>query len=205
MWKSRSLAIGLLFALVSSAVAQDVDTLRAQLADSSEHVRARAAAQLGDAGSDARAAIPDLVDAMSDWTPAVRKAAMTALGKIGDPRSEVVSGLESAARSRREEEAILAVAAVARLGESAAPTLERLLIDPDVVGRVRKGVLDARADAVPAVLVITESRRWRSRVEAASLLGAVGVGSAPVAERLTALVRPRGVRARNAACRSGPS
>ncbi len=187
MWKSVLRPLSLVLAMAAGALAQDVDALRTQLSSASAARRAEAARLLGDAGDAGRSAVPDLLDALTDWNVRVRRAALTAIGEIGTTNDDVIDGLRRVAESRRDDEAILAVTAIARLGEASLPTITTLLGDVDLRDRVRKGLVAAGADAIPVVLALSDAKRWRIRIEAASLLGFVGESDAAAIARLSAL------------------
>src|SRR5947207_10345191 len=123
--------------------------------------RMRAAAEqvLGEFGPAAGQAAPELVKALGDPNPIVRRNAAFALGKIGAKPELAVPALAGLLRDRNEEVRMYAAIALKKFGPRAAL-------------------------AVPALIARLKDRSWQVRERAVLALGAVGQNQAGVVPAL---------------------
>ncbi|MYG00116.1 phytanoyl-CoA dioxygenase [Candidatus Poribacteria bacterium] len=109
-----------------------IGSLRNALKDAPEQVRANAAEALGDLGTKAEPAVPDLVESLEDESASVRGRAIEALGTTSQSSSLAVPGLIKALEDPNEGIRRNGVFALCRIGEHAANAvegLENLLFD----------------------------------------------------------------------------
>ncbi len=147
-----------------------------------DEVRTLAARALGLIGYRARAAIPNLIAALSDPSPNVRGSAAKALGNVraGAPAVAPLQGLLSDPEGDVRQQAALGLGLLGRLAVPAVPALTRALSDrePRVRGSSAKAlgyVGPKAASAVPELskvvrLDLQPSVRWA----AATALGRIG-------------------------------
>lgn len=148
------------------------------LGDADPKIREQAAAQLGQLGPQAHAAVEPLISALSHEDPYLRGAAAVALGRIGDA---AVPALTRALGSDNAELRLSATIALGRLGAPASqalPELIHLLADPSAqvrhVAAATLGGLGAVAQAAaPALTRCLSDRDQAVRRSAAQALARV--------------------------------
>jgi HEAT repeat protein/S1-C subfamily serine protease len=171
----------------------DVPSLIALLADPDAGARKRIQAcnQLGQMGSDAKAAVNALVAALSDKNEVVRRAAAEGLEQIGNMTQSQIDAVTQALRDDSAEVRLASVNALKRMGEeadSAVPALRQCLRDPDARVRIQAlrtlaqlGPIAAKDQAtVPDISrALREDKNHDVRSEAAVALGKMGQAAVP--------------------------
>ncbi len=131
---------------------------------------------LGELGASAKAAIPDLVSALSDQKEEVRPFAAMALGKIG---KDAVPALANALSDPKEGVRPFAAIALRKIGKDAVPALAKALEDEsenvrcsaaDTLGNIGAEAIDALPDLIKAL----EDESEDVRCSAAVALGNIG-------------------------------
>ncbi len=138
--------------------------------DGDARIRAYAAAAAGDCGN--VQAVPPLLHALGDGDACVRAAASDALGKYLHSAPEVLAALPGEQATQR---AAAAHALATAGGVDAAPTLAKLLTDPDL--EVRAAALGALGKlgqtAAPALLPLLKDANSSTRALAARALARI--------------------------------
>jgi HEAT repeat protein len=133
--------------ILAASDTQDIDALARQLSSRDASMRLRAAKALGLLGPAARFAVPDLVAALADTDPDVRRASIVALRLIQPdvrPSDVVIRAIAVDLADPDPLARATAIRALVRLGVSASitvPQIEALLTDPDP--DVRRAAADA--------------------------------------------------------------
>ncbi len=153
---------------------------RWQLKSANPAVRARAAASLG--RSRRASSVDPLVQLAADPDLSVRRAAIEALGCVGDARAvDALAAQLHAAGAPRDEAAVSvrveAACALGRIGAPSLPALQAVLHDRNP--RVREAVVDALGaiggpSVVPALAEVLGDDRSQLRQAAAKGLAAIG-------------------------------
>lgn len=146
----RSLLPGLLSLsiwMVSVAEGADVRELIDKLKSPDSDLRRTAAKELGELGSEARAAVPELSKALRDRDLFVRRFAAEALGQIGPDAKAAVPALAMAMNDERKEVQLAAVEALGKLGPDSIAALTSALKDTNKDPTVRKKAAQALGKA----------------------------------------------------------
>lgn len=158
-----------------------IDPLRRSLSDSNFFVRRRACEILGQFGSKARNAAPQVVQLLKDPEVSVHNAADTALLKMGD---SAVSALTEDLLKEDESDRKLLVLELAKFGKPAAPAI-LVVLKKDESAYVRGAAADALSqmhDAPPevisALMAATHDLDEGMRGSAIDALGQMGPNAA---------------------------
>ena len=100
-----------------------LDELQAKLKDDNPGVRHAAAYVLGEIGTPAEAAIPDLIVALRDEQASVARAATTALGLVGAKSDDVIRVLIAIASDGNQSQRCSVLAALGQIGPAASAAL----------------------------------------------------------------------------------
>jgi HEAT repeat protein len=139
--------------ILASTDSQDVGALVKQLSSGDASFRLRAVKALGDLGPAARFAIPDLITALRDPDPDVRRGSVAALQLIAPdakPSESLVRAIALDLTSPDANTRLLAIRSLARIGRPAAIVagdLQPLITDPDP--DVRRAATDALGRIAP--------------------------------------------------------
>lgn len=128
----------------SLEIGQRVSLLRWALKSSHWADRKQAIEALGEIGSEAQDALPDLSRALLDPEPRVRIAAAGSLGRIGPTEKVIPTLIETMADDNREV-GLAATEALAQIGPEAIPALIRALGHTSLAesAAIREGAVDA--------------------------------------------------------------
>ena len=146
--------------------AQRVDQLASRRRTSSSGYVPRIS--LGDMGADARRAVPDLIESLSEADSFIRSAAAYSLGQIGpDAAGAIPAMVKAFKRSSGFDKGIIGPA-IARIGPAAKvaiPALEKALDDPETWNRIEvAAALWHVAHAERAVAALSaEAQDWGPR------------------------------------------
>ncbi len=118
---------------MGDAAEAHIGELRAALREEDPILQATAAWALAGLGPKARAALPDLREALKSRQLHVREGVLWALGRIVEDRRPLGSALAALESPRADirESAALDLASMGREGAEAAPRLASLLSDPE--------------------------------------------------------------------------
>lgn len=174
-----------------------IDLLRQLCGDSAAAVRARAVAILGQLGTAAESAIPQIAHMLGDNDESVRCEAAEALGKIGRFSDETAAALMAMLAQPDPPVKIAAMHALSASREhahAAVPHLLPLLQDRDEALRreaaeMLKGLGELSEATTPRLVAGLKSADNQVRAETAETLGEIG---APAADTVPALVRSLG-------------
>jgi len=179
-----------------------VRVLAEALADPEPDVRELAAAGLAEFGPDAQIALPELIKAVQDENPVVRRRAVRAIGFIGPAAADdSLASLIAATEDDDEGVALQAAATIGELGPAAAPAIPALMSaiwTGDVRRRAIAGVSLTRIGeaAVPSLIQSLSHPAAEIRAKAAHLLGRLGPAAAEARPALRALLNDRDDSAR---------
>jgi HEAT repeat protein len=123
---------------------KSVAQLRRMLHDADSKTQVQGAFGLSQLGSEAREALPDLLDALKSDDPLVRQNAALALGAIGPDAAEAVPGLTEALHDGQwavRRQAAISLGDIGPAAKSALPELDKLKKD------AHKPVAQAASDA----------------------------------------------------------
>ncbi len=132
---------------------------------------AQLAKQLGEAGPDAKEAVPALVKALKDEDAYVRRFSALALGDIKSDAAAVVPALAGVLNNPREKKEVQEAAATAlgKLGPGGTGTLSKVIKDSDREVIVRRRAIEALAaigpDAHAAVPDLTDVLNGKVKME----------------------------------------
>lgn len=186
---------------------ETVRLLADALDDPEVEIREIAAAALSEFGPEARVALPELIRAVQDESPIVRRRALRAIALIGPAAAEdSLSNLIAATEDVDESVALQAVATLGEFGPPAAPAVPALVAvvwTGDVRRRAVAGVALTRVGeaAVPSLIQSLTHPAAEVRGKVAHLLGKIGPAAAEARPALQALESDRdpAVRAQAAA------
>ena len=172
---------------------------------SATEARWKAVDVLGHIGKDGAAAGPDLVAALDDPDPLVRRVAIRAVAELAP---DVPGAVPALAARFPDVEAIRAVAKFGRAGGEAVPALVKLFAhaDPEVrwqsvraIGKIGEPALAA----VPELMRLTaEDPAWQVREHAAEALGDIGPAAIAGLPALVKALHDPNARVRRDAVRS---
>jgi HEAT repeat protein len=169
--------------------------------------RCKAAEILGEMGPEARMAAPMLMTALNDPDPAVRKAIIVTLDKLGVPAEHMVPRLIALLPTSNRIDAIKSLGRYGGAAREAVPALVGLLKDPaaDVRWNAAQalGLIGPEArQAVPDLIAALHDEDADVREHGAESLGQVGVASPEVVGALEAACKDPNPRVRRDAVRS---
>jgi HEAT repeat protein len=182
-----------------------VRMLAEALGDSEVDVRELAAAALSDFGPDTQVALPELIKAVQDESPIVRRRALRAIGAIGvSAADDALPCLIAATEDIDDSVALQAVAALGELGPPAAPAVPALMSvvwTGDVRRRAIAGVALTRIGdaAVPSLIQSLSHPAAEVRVKVAHLLGQIGPAAVEARSALQTLAADKDEAVRNEA------
>lgn len=180
---------------VAYAEGAELRELIGKLKSKDNEIRRAAARELGDLGTEAKEAVPELTKVLRDKDAFVRRFAADALGKIGPEAKSAVPALASLTNDERNEVAEAAVDALGKIGGAAVSALTSTLKDPNKASSVRRKAAVALAKvgpeargAVPALSAVVSGKVKMAkkakggndddiRIEAATALGVVAKSS----------------------------
>jgi HEAT repeat protein len=142
-----------------SVFGAEVEEWIAKLKDSDTDARRAAAKALSEAGGEAKAAVPALLEALKDKDIYVRRFSALALGEIGADPKMAVPGLRQALSDPRKEVQEAAAQALGKMGKDGVAPLLAVLKDANRVTDIRRkavetlGTMGADArDAIPTLI-----------------------------------------------------
>ncbi len=127
---------------------KSVAQLRRMLHDADPKAQVQGAFGLSQLGSQAREALPDLLEALKSADPLVRQNAALALGSIGPEAADAVPGLTDLLRDSQwpvRRQVALSLGEIGPEAKSALPELDKLKKDP------HKRVADAALEAAKKI------------------------------------------------------
>jgi HEAT repeat protein len=171
-----------------------VRLLAESLADPEPELRELAAAALSEFGGDALLALPELINALQDDSPVVRRRAVRAIGFIGPAAAEgALAALIAATEDLDDSVSLQAMATLGEFGAVAAPAIPALMSavwTGDVRRRAVSGVTLTRigGPAVPSLIQSLSHPAAEVRAKAAHLLGQIGPAAFEARPALEALL-----------------
>src|SRR5579871_4210042 len=150
------------------------------LSDAEPEVRELASAALAEFGADAAVALPELIRAVADENPVVRRRSIRAIGVIGPKAGEEALSIVTAATDELDDSvALQAIATLAEFGPLAAPAIPALMSaiwTGDVRRRAIAGASLMRMGeaAVPFLIQSLSHPAPEVRSKCAHLLGSLG-------------------------------
>jgi HEAT repeat protein len=206
---SRTAAVETLKQGGASAVAVLVELLKDDRSNdwSAAEVRWTAAEILGELGTDAAKATPDLLAALHDPDAHVRSVAALMLQKVGAPPEQAVPPLIGLLDGNDRLRAVEVLSQYRGDARAAVPRLKELLKDPQPDMRwsaaMTLGEIGPEArEAVPALVSALNDEHALVREHAAESLGLVGVADSAVLEGLIKALKDKEARVRRDAVRS---
>lgn len=202
-WLARRRRLDSLLRLQAAVMTGDpgqheaVRVLAEALADPEAEVRELAAAGLAEFGPDAQIALPELIKAVQDENPVVRRRALRAIGFIGATAADdALPCLIAATEDDDEGVSMQAIATIGELGPAAAPAVPALMSaiwTGDVRRRAVAGVslTSIGAAAVPSLMQSLSHPAGEVRAKAAHLLGRLGPAAAEARAALQGLLNDR--------------
>jgi serine/threonine-protein kinase len=182
------------------AIPEAVQEQMAELKEGRGDERWKAAETLGKIGGEARAAVPALIEALSERNATLRWRSAEALGRIGDARA--VAPLVAALSDRDGLVKTEAAKALGRLGPAAreaVPVLAQGLRDPDAFYRreaakaLARAVGPQSAEVVPPLIDALRDKDKFVRAESARALGKIGAAARAAVPALRNLTRENDV------------
>ena len=160
----------------------EVLALSQKLQDGSSEERMKAAMALGDAGRDARLALPALLEALKDEDEKVRNLVLDALDQVGEPAKDDFPILSLALRDEDPDVRAYATSLLALMGEDAWGELDEvreLKEDPDpyVRAEAEKTVTSIEKHMLEALTRKLKDTNPDTRREAAAGLGELGLAA----------------------------
>jgi HEAT repeat protein len=126
-----------------SVFGAEVEDLIAKLKDSDPDARRAAAKALAEAGGDAKAATPALVQALKDKDMFVRRFSAMALGEIGAEPKAALPGLKVALNDQHKEVQEAAAMALGKMGKDGVGPLVAVLKDASRETEVKRKAVEA--------------------------------------------------------------
>jgi len=175
------------------------------LSDAEADVRELAAAALSEFGAEGRIALPELIRAVQDENPVVRRRAIRAIGFIGPEAAD--DALSILAASTEDLDDGVALQAIATLGDfgslasSAIPALMSAIWTGDVRRRAVAGATLSRIGpaVVPFLVQSLSHPAPEVRAKCAHLLGSLGASAQEARPALELLLNDRDDATRDAA------
>jgi HEAT repeat protein len=168
------------------------------LQDNSASVRTQSAKELADMGTNAKAALPNLVEALADRNSAVRLAVLDAFSAIG-PNAVMVLG--ESLRDKNTEVRVNAIYALGRMGPDVRFVLPDLIaVTYEVDVRVRDQAMASLARigdfAIPYLLLSLEREKNLARQKALlEALERIGHGAGPAVQKALKSAKPEVAKA----------
>jgi HEAT repeat protein len=210
-WLARRRRLESLLRLQAAVISGDsaqheaVRMLADALADPEAEIRELAAAALSEFGPDSQIALPELIKAITDESPIVRRRAIRAIGLIGPIAAD--DALPPVIAATEDEDEGVTLQAVATLGEfgplavGGVPAMLAALWTGDGRKRAVAGVSLQRvgAAAVPSLIQTLTHPSADVRVKVANVLGKMGNNAAEARPSLEPLVNDSDQSVREAA------
>lgn len=199
-WLARRRQLESLLRLHAAVVTGDNDSLEAirllaeALSDREPQIRELAALALIEFGADARYALPELIQALQDESPVVRRRVIRAIGVIGQVAvDDALPSLIAATEDSEESVVLQAISTLGELGASATaavPALISALWTGDARRRAIVGVALWRIGpgVVPALVQSLSHPSPEVRGKVAHLLGRFGDAASEAATALHSLL-----------------
>lgn len=189
MNRPGAILLTLCLAAAAGCGADEVSLLTEQLSSADADARAAAVRSLGELGTRAASAAPQVVTATRDSDADVRQGSCRALGDIGIADPAVLAALQESLEDAESSVQLAAAFALVKLdpeGRAYVPVLERTMRSGEGGTIVAVGQMGSSASwAVPTLIDLLKDRRPGIRRLAAEALGRIG----PTPDAVTALER----------------
>ena len=184
-------AVGVVLCMTAAVHAAEVTELVAQLKNQDPALRRTAAKELGEAGANAKTAVPALSVALKDKDWHVRRFSALALANIGPDAKKATPNLAALLNNAKEQKEVQEAAAEAlgKIGAGSVDALVKAVKDSDRDPMIRKKAIEGLAaigpDAKSAVPALTRALKDGTlRLDAAIALGDIGPGAKSALETL---------------------